>query len=208
MKHISIFFALIALLFAQELGAKDKQARSSERLRSMLANAPYSLVLFFEKDRQSMKDKVYKEKIVNMERMFRSLSKDSYYKDAQLQFIRADVSHGDMNSALKRYDVNQLPSFVTFLGRELKSILPGFAYRDAVEELIQKSLKSNMEETIKQADELRKKRLEEARIGAYNRSYWYPYGYWGGWGFGGPYWGGPYWRYGYGRPYGGFYFGW
>ena len=207
MKQIKVFFTMAVLLLANAVLAKDKRARSSEKLRSMLANAPYSLVLFFEKDRQSMKDKLRRQKISNMEKMFRSLSRDSYYKDAQLQFIRADVSRGDLKASIGRYNIKQLPSFVIFLGRELKSILSGFAFRDAVEDLIERNLKSKMSETIKQADELREKRLEESKIRAYNRSLWYPY--WGGYGWGvGPYWGGPYWRYGYGRPYGGLYFGW
>jgi cysteinyl-tRNA synthetase len=180
------------------LYAKDIRVRSIDKLSKKLAQAPYSLVLFYDKSRELMRNDEMKQKIGDMEAMFLSLSKDDYYKDANLQFIRAQVNKQDLQSAQQKYQLTELPAFAIFLGRQLKATLYGYVFRDAVEQFIEQNLKSKMEEIIKQADELRKKRLEEAKIRAYNRPYYY-----------GPYWYGgyyPYWWYGYGRPYSGIYF--
>jgi hypothetical protein len=191
---------LFLLILATSLCAKDIRVRSLDVLRKKLSQSPYTVVLFYDKSRENMRNKEIKQKIVDLESMFRSLSKDDYYKDANLQFIRAEVNREALQSVQRRYSLLQLPAFAIFLGRELKAKLYGYVFRDTVENFIERNLKSKMEETIKQADELRKKRLEEAKIRAYNRPYWY-----------GPYWYGgyyPYWWYGYRRPYYGMYFGW
>ncbi len=191
---------LFLLIPVTSLCAKDIRVRSSDALRKKLSQSPYTVVLFYDKSRENMQDKKIKQKVVDMESMFRSLSKDDYYKDANLQFIRAEVNRKGLQSVPRMYSLSQFPVFAIFLGRELKARLYGYVFRDTVENFIERNLKNKIEEVIKQANELRKKRLEEAKIRAYNRPYWY-----------GPYWYGgyyPYWRYGYGRPYYGMYFGW
>ncbi len=194
------YYILFFALCVSAVCAKDIRVRSSEALRKKLTQAPYSLVLFYDDSREMKKDKNARDAIDNMEAMFRSLSKDAPYKDAQLQFIRAQVNREGLHSVLRRYELKQLPAFVIFLGREKQAVAYGNLYRDDVEQFIEMNLKNKMKEVIKQADELRKKRLEEAKIRAYNRPYIYgPYGY-GPWLY-------PYGWYGYGRPYwyGGYY---
>jgi hypothetical protein len=199
MKYIHHFLLMIALSMGF-LCAKDIRVRSSEALRKKLTQAPYSIVLFYDDSRELKKDKNARDAIVNMEAMFKSLSKEDYYKDAQLQFIRAQVNREGLHPVLRRYELKKLPAFVIFLGREKQSVAYGNLYRDDVEKFIAMNLENKMKDVIKQADELRKKRLEEAKIRAYNRPYTYgPYGY-GPWLY-------PYGWYGYGRPYwyGGYY---
>ncbi len=189
-------FLLISFA-ATSLCAKDIRVRSSEALRKKLSQSPYTVVLFYDKSRENMRDQKIKQKIIDMESMFRSLSKDDFYKDSKLQFIRAEVNRKGLQSVQRRYSLSRIPAFAIFLGRELKARLYGYVFRDTVENFIERNIKSKMEETIKQADVLRKKRLEEARIRALNTPWWY-----------GPYWYGgyrPYWWYGYGRPYYGMY---
>lgn len=198
MKKVS--FYIITLLFVSIAQAKDIRVRSSEALRKKLTQAPYSIVLFYNDSREARKDTALRSSIVNMESMFRSLSKEGYYRDAQLQFIRAQVNREGLHSVMRRYELQKIPAFAIFLGRQKQAVAYGNLYRDDVEQFIELNLKNKMKEIIKQANELRKKRLEEAKIRAYNRPYIYgPYGYgpwlypYGWYGFGRPYWYGGYW---------------
>ncbi|HLE76562.1 MAG TPA: hypothetical protein VI521_02180 [Candidatus Babeliales bacterium] len=191
-QHVVIW----AFLSLGTLYAKDIRVRSADALRKKLAQAPYSLVLFYDNSRELKKrDAAARESIDDMEILFRSLSNDAHYKDAQLQFVRAETNRNELQSAIKSYDLSQLPAWVIFLDRQKQAVAYGNLFRDDVEQFIAMNLKNKMKETIKQADELRKKRLEEAKIQAYSRPYWY-----------GPYWAGgglyPYWWYGNGFPYG------
>ncbi len=184
---------LYILLCVAPLCAKDVRVRSSSALQKKLSSAPYSIVLFYDKSRDAMRDKTAKQKLIDIETMFRSLSNDDYYKDAQLQFIRADVARKGLVSSSRDYNLIRLPAFVIFLGRQLTDKLYGYAFRQTVEKFIAQNLKIKMDKAIKQADEQRKKNLEQAKINNLNRPYWYgPYGY------GGFY---PYWWYGPGWPY-------
>jgi len=186
--------AILFFLCASTLGAKDVRVKSMDALRKKLASSEYSIAVFYNTSRENMRNEVTKQKIKDLETMFKSMSKDSYYKDAKLQFIRADVDRRSLQIAPKRYNLTKLPAFVIFLGRQPLAALYGYIYRQQIDQFIAKNLKSRMDQAIKQANELRKKELEKAKIRAYNRPYWY-----------GPYWYGgfyPYWWYGPGwRPY-------
>ncbi len=185
--------------------AKDRRVRSVGSFDSMLARAPYSVVLFYDKSRENMRDPDMKGVIKGLETMMRSLSKDPNYKEADLQFLRVDVARRNMDELATRYRVTMYPTALLFFGREaVGSRLTGKVYREQLEALINQNFGTKMKEIMKEKAAQRKRELERARIRAYQWSAWGPYWY-GPYGYGGSY---PYWRYGYGRPWGGAYFGW
>ncbi len=188
---------LCCMTFFSAIYSREKNASSLDNLRSLLSQSPYSIVLFYNNSREAKKEEYDTQRMRDTMLMYRSVSNDDYYKDAKLQFIKADIAKKGLNQALYRYQLQTIPSFVVFLGRQLKGTLSGYAYREDLESFIDRNLKVKMEELVKQADELRKKRLDEARIRAYTQ----PYYWWGPWS---PYWFSPYW---YG-PYWGPYYGW
>jgi len=199
---------LIALISASTIipgmSARDRRVRSVDSFDSMLAKAPYSVVLFYDNSREVRKTPEMRGVIKGLKSMMRSLSKDPNYKEANLQFLQVDVARRNLNELAQRYHVQTYPTAILFLGREATgSRLTGKVYRDQLRALINRTFKSQMQSILKEKAQQRKRELERARIRAYNRAYWGPY--WG-WGYG---WGYPYWGYGYGGYWGrpGFYIG-
>ncbi len=202
-----LILLISAVMVIPSLGAKDRKVRSADSFDSMLARAPYSVVLFYDNSRENKRDPEMRGVIKGLESMFRSLSKDPEYKEADLQFLRVDVARRNLSELAQRYRVQTFPSAVLFLGREVTgSRLTGKVYRDQLQSLINRTFKAQMQSVLKEKEQQRKRQLERARIRAYSRAYWGgPYG----WGYGG--YGYPYWGYGgYGGYWGrsGIYFGW
>jgi hypothetical protein len=171
--------------------AKDVRVTSSERLYRLLAQSPYSLVVFYDRSKDAMKDPATKQNILDLETMMQSLSKSPFYKDTDLQFIRVDISRQDVVDAVKNFSIQIVPTFMVFLGREpLTERLTGFAYRPQVMNFIDQNLKNEITQYMKKKEEQRKRELQMAQIRAYNQLYlWGPYWYTGYY----PYWYGPYW---------------
>ena len=204
-KHFLIY--IFCLFCVASLSAKDRRARSADSFYTLLSKAPYSIAMFYDKSKDNMRNEEIREQIKAIETMFRSLSKDPNYKEANLQFVRVDVARRNLDSVAQQYAITKFPTFMTFLGREpiAGQRVQGYAYRTRIQSLIDRSLKREMQQTLKEKEAQRKRELERARIRAYQRASWWPY-------YSGPYWYGggyPYWRYGYGyrRPGFGFYFG-
>lgn len=180
------------------LWAKDKKARSYNSFYELLAKSPYTVVLFYNSKNDT------KENTKDLLLMFRSLSDDPEYKDADLLFMRADLSRDKLQSLSRTFDING-PAVQLFIGRQpiTGARIDGLIDRTGITHLINRFLSQKISEYLKEKDEARKRALEDAKIRAYNRAYyWEPY-----WYYGYPY--GPYgyWGYGYGPRYG-FYYGW
>lgn len=197
-RSIMLLIASSALIIPSVI-TKDKRVSSADAFESTLAKAPYSVVLFYDNSRENRKDPEMRGIIKGLESMMRSLSRDPEYREADLQFLRVDISRRHLDELAQRYGVKTFPTVMTFLGREATgSRLTSNVYRDPVRSLINQTLKTQMNQVLKEKAQQRKRELERARIRAYNYASWGPY-----WGWGYPYWGyGGYW----GRP--GFYFGW
>jgi hypothetical protein len=194
---------LISAITIPSASAKDRPVRSADSFDSMLARAPYSVVFFYDKSRETRKDPATRGAIKGLETMIRSLSKDPGYQEADLQFLRVDIARRNLSELAQRYRVQTFPTAILFLGREATgSRLVGKLYRDQLRALINRTFKTQMQSILKEKEEKRKRDLERARIRAYNAASWGPYWGWGS-GYGYPYWGG----YGgsWGRP--GIYFG-
>ena len=152
-----------------------------------------------------MKDKAIRQEIVDLEKMFRSLSNNPRYKGANLFFLRADVARDDIAKVAQDYNVKVFPTVQVFIGRQQiqGARIQGFVSRDQINRLIKTYLKSKIDTYLQEKDKALERELEQAKIRAYNRPYIYgPYGLY---------------PYGYGYPYGwynfygpryGFYYGW
>lgn len=192
----------ISVLMINAMCAKDKAVRSADSFDTVLARAPYSVVLFYDNSRENRRDPAMRGEIKGLETMFRELSRDPSYKEAELQFVRVDVARHGLAEVAQRYQLRTFPAAMLFLGGKATGAqLMGKIYRDELSTLIDRTFKSQMESVLKEKEQQRRRELERARIRAYNAAYWGPY--WG-WGYGYPYGG---WRYGgyWGRP--GFYIG-
>lgn len=193
MKKVGVFFLCIGV--TTFLYAKEKRARSAAEFNRLLSAAPYSLVVFYDRSKNAMRDDDAKNNTKDMEIMIRSLSKNPLYKGADLQFVRVDVSRRDLSNLLQTYAVTTLPTFMVFVGRQpYEDRVTGFAYRSQVNTLITSSLQEKMAIYMKEKERQRQRELERARIRAYNRAYlwgWGPYWYTGYY----PYWRGPYYRF-------------
>lgn len=193
MKKIKLALGvMLSVCFA--IAAKEKKATSSARLYRMLAQAPYSLVVFYDRSKEILKDKTTKQNILDLESMIHFLNKSPFYAGSDLQIIRVDVAQKGFDEAIKKFSIEVVPTFMIFLGQQSKSErLTGFAYRPAVMAFIDRNLKEEMNQYMKKKKEQQQRELEVARINAYNRAYlWGPY--WNAYWYGGyPYWYGPYW---------------
>jgi hypothetical protein len=193
MKKLASIGVMLSSCFA--FANKDKKASSSKKLYQLLAQAPYSLVVFYDRGKEALKDATIKQNILDLETMLIMLSKSPFYEGADLQIIRVDTSQKDMADAIEEFAIDVVPTFMIFLGRQPKNErLTGFAYRPAVMAFIDQNLKEEMNRYMQKKEEQWQRELEIARIGAYNRAYlWGPY--WNAYWYGGyfPYWYGPYW---------------
>ncbi len=197
-----IMLALLCLAVVPSIDARYKRARSADSFYRLLARAPYSVVLFYNISRENRRDKGMRRSMKDLEIMFRSLSKNPDYKEAELQFLRVDVARRDLMSVANRYSIQRYPTAMLFVGREsIGQRLSGKVYREQLQALINHNLRKRMQEVIKEKQKQRQRTLERARIRAYQWAAWGPYWsspYWyGPYGYGGYR---PYWRYGYGRP--------
>lgn len=185
---------LIALLtvFMLPVIAKDIRVRSKDDFFAKLSSAPYTLAIFYDRDREIMKDKEIVRSIKDLEIQTKSLSQNPFYKGADLQFMRVDLDRKELESVAQQFNITTLPTYLLFVGRELVGKpLVGFAYRSQVQKFIDQNLLDNMNSYMKEKQQQRARDLERAKIRAYNNAYLW-----------GPYWN-PYWSYGY-APYWGF----
>ncbi len=189
---VSLIFIFIAFSTAV---ARDIKVVSTDKLYRLLAAAPYSLVLFYNRDKSAIRDETIRQNISDTEIMLRSLSRSPLYDGADLQIILADVSRGNLAQALEEYKVTTIPTFMTFIGRApAGDQLSGFADREPLTEFIDKNLKEQINKHMQEKAAKRERDLETARIDAYNRNYWLGSPYWDSFWYGGyyPYWFGPY----------------
>ncbi len=192
MKKWSVIF--VSLLIGTA-GAKEIKVTSTDKLYRLLAAAPYSLVLFYNKDKSIMRHEDMRQKIRDTEIVLRSIHKSPFYQGADLQIIVADTSRGSLDQAMHDYKITTLPTFITSIGRAATGDqLVGFVDRAPLMAFVDKNLKDEMKKRMQEKAAQRKRDLEIAQIDAYKRNYWLGSPYWDSYWYGGyyPYWFGPY----------------
>ncbi len=193
---------VILFVFTVPVDARVRRIKSLNEMMTRLATAPYSVILFLDKNKESMRDQNLKQRINDTETMFRSISENPTYKDAGLQFMSVDIARDNLVSVARKYSIAGFPAVLAFSGMQSvgnNAIIQGAIYRDNVETYINTHLGLKIKEILKEKDEARQRELERAQIRAAYWPYMYaPYWYYGYnpyWGFGYPYgpWGGFYW---------------
>lgn len=194
MKKWSIALVLTVITYSYGT-AKNITVTTTDKLYRLLAAAPYALVMFYNRDKTMMQNKNNRQAIVDTEIMLKALRQSPFYQGADLHIILADVSRGDLTQALKDYNVTDLPTFITVVGKQqVGDQLMGFADRAPLMTFINENLKQQMQVRMKEKEAQRERDLEIARIDAYKRNYWLGSPYWDSYWYGGyyPYWFGPY----------------
>lgn len=190
---------LLAMFFCVSVGvqAKVRSVRSLDDFMKRVSRAEYSVALFVDKSKENMRNDEKKRLIKDLEIMFKSVSDDSQYKDADLQFLSVDVARKNAIQIAQNYAITAFPATIVLLGRQAVAgaLRQGNIYRDQLQQLIDTHLSTQMSEVMKRKAEAQKRALERAKVRALTYPNWGYGGYWGGypyWGWGGGYYGG-YW---------------
>jgi hypothetical protein len=186
--------ALLLLCIIGTLYSKVNESSSPRLFDRYLGRAPYAVVMFYEKDREALRDnKKLSHTVQVLSDMFDGVSDRSRYKDAGLVFLKVNVSREKLLEVAQSYDVTKFPTFMLFnFGKPVSdAMLSGNIASKALESFIESYLKDHLDTIIENKEIIHERRLQDVR---YNTPYWY-------WGYGSPYytnWNGRYAGWGYG----------
>jgi hypothetical protein len=213
-KTKSLVFLCIAMaiivaysFFLTPVSAKETGVSSERKLQDLVIKNQYAVLMLYQEDSQTRKDKMKREQIRQLREMFEAVSSDTVYKEADLAFLSANVAKKGVAFLPDRYKIQlqELPAFVIYKNSKPAKgangqplVLTGFVDRGKLQDFINQNLEAELQDVLEEKAEARKAELEEARI----RSYYAPRVYFG-LGFGGGY--PPYWGWGYRRRWGGWY---
>ena len=180
-------FALVVIVLAVGVRhvalCKEFRVRSVSKFDKLVSKYRYAVVMLYRSDKETKRDSELRQKIKDLQVMFKSLSKVSRYKETDLQFLNVNVAKKDLSEVMQRLGIQTVPTFVLFNGGvpirdQNKHIakLQGSVYRNQLQEFIEKHLSEQLEDVIEAKEKERKRKLEEARIRYYEQPY-YPYGY-------------------------------
>jgi thioredoxin-related protein len=199
-----LFASSVFLALGFMLHAKVKTFKSEERLHKYLRQSDVAVVMFYQKpDKPDDKSEraAYKEALQNIKDLqarFKVVSDEERYKEVDMMFLQGDVDREDVAAIAREYAVTTFPAFLLFKeGVVLRKnnnplILTGDINRLQLNEFIDTHLGDKIDDILDEQERILKRRLEKAKIRAYNTPYWgYGYPYWG-WGWGYPNYGGWY----------------
>ena len=189
--------------------AKEVSVSSEKKFYRRLDKHDLAVVMFYKEDREVRKDRVLKQRIKNLENMFKATSTIRRYEEANIVFIKVNTAKNAVSDLHRDFQVTKLPAFVVFkyntpVRDEQKNIvqLNGFVSREALKEFIDKNLEDAIDDIIEEKGEIRKRKLEEERLRYRYYGPYFNYGY-SPYYYHSPY----YYGYPYGRPGFGFSFG-
>jgi hypothetical protein len=90
------------------------EIRSRSKFERLLDKRSLVVALFYKNDRDTRKNKDLTRNIAELERMFKRISEDGRYKDAQVMFVRINVASKDAQVIADEYGVITLPTFMLF----------------------------------------------------------------------------------------------
>lgn len=179
-KHTTMLLGMFILVLLSRVtmtSARVHRVKSERNFDYILRNAHFSVILFYSGGRND-KD----EGMNHLKDVFEDLSNRGRYKDAEIVFMRVNIDSRNMITIAEHYDITEYPSFILFDEdepmideNELPIILTGFVTRVALKQFIEDNLETRIAETIKQKDELVKRRRDEAKVSWV--PYYYPYDY-------------------------------
>jgi len=179
------FMLALSLSALFSLNARVQTVRSTAQLLQRLSAAPYSVAVFYRKDKSVARNPHERQQITDMQIMMRSISDDPLYKNADLQVLLVDVARSSLLAALPLFHIRTLPTTIVFIGRQpVTERLAGFVDRAQLTQTINQSLDKLMKERMKQKEYQLKQDVEKAKIRSFDQaymwgSYWAPYWNWG-----------------------------
>lgn len=179
-KFILVVFCAGILVYGLSLvtaWAKEIPVKSDRRLQDLIIKNQYAVLMIYQEDQETKKDKNMREQLRQLREMFKAVSSDTFYKEADLAFLTANVASKELDYLPRRYQIKTLPAFVIFKNSKSAEVaagqplvLSGFVDRGQLQDFIDENLKAELEDVLKEKAEARKAELEEARI----RSYYAP----------------------------------
>ncbi len=129
-----------------------------------------------------------REQVREAQKIFRAVSKVDTYDYAGVLFASVNTAKEDILELTIRYGVTRpeadSPSLALFRGGKMVACLSGFQDREDIKNIIDQYFGGDITRITKEKDAQRQRRVEAARVRAYENAAAYPY--WGGW----PYYGG------------------
>ncbi len=183
--------------------SKEITIRSQDKLDRSLARYPIAVLFLYDRKGTCPEARRSVEKALTI---FKQTSRDSYFRDAGLQFLVVDTGANLLSDYVcDACQVLELPAVIAFEQGQLMvnsegmvDALYSLRNRAQLTQFIQDTLGAQLQEQIEQKDAERKRRLEESRIQFYESAYDPLEG-----DYAGDYsWAYPYWGYGYGEPFG------
>lgn len=192
MKGTSTIYCVMVFLglVSSSLMARDHWLRAPRNDRSfydLITKYQFAVVLFYQENKEINKDRHMRQINNFMDGTFARLSRNGYYRDGDLAFIKVNVMRDDLENVQHEYQITTLPSILIFRngvpfqdaqGKRL--MIAGQASADQIDSLIAAHLKKELDANVQ-------KRAEQRRIQR-ELDAWYGYGpnvYWN-WGWGWP----------------------
>lgn len=200
MRKLYKFVSLLALGNTPSIVTKTIEAKSITRLHELLAKYDNAVLLLYKDDKQLRKNPKLQYKIYDLPIMFRATSLNSRYKEANVNFIRMNMTR-IVCDLPPEWNVTCFPTFLLFEKGEIvkdfcsPALLQGFVSRKKLDEFINQHLAHAIQKSIKEKSQARQWRLDEAIVKSYERPACYYFTYPGAYY---PYWHGYY----YGRGFG------
>lgn len=209
-KQVFLILIVFTGLFAlQSLQSRTYMINSERQLDRMIRRHEMIVVMFLNESREIRKDAKKRKMLRELKDVFSRISKRSFYKDAEMQFITINMENKDGAAIAKNYNITQSPSFIIInRGQPLEGkqnkmalLVGGVPSEKQLYEFIDRYAEEQIEDIINQKAKRRARRESSSPYFSVGYGYGYPYSYYPG------YW--PYYGYyGYGYPYGGFGVGW
>jgi hypothetical protein len=203
--YISFFCAGLGLLI--DLSARQSAAYSKQRFSSLLRKNDLSVVLFYHQDFKSKKNKLEKKNTTELLKDFKAASRIREFSRASVRFISVNTAKSKIKDLADKYGIAKKkiivkdqsimiarPTIMLFKnGKNFNNIrITGDLSKARIKAFVDQYFSNDIRKVIKEKDEERKRKLEEARYRHYYTPYYYNYGW--SWPYHHGYW--PYYSYG------------
>jgi len=170
-----------------EVGSRRKFEKLTDQYR-------YVVAMFYYRDKEMRSKGTLSEEIEELKRMFRAVSREQRYENAQVAFLRINLAWKHAHEIAQAFQItaDKIPSFILIKNgdavRDTKGdpfMLTGYASRDALIGFIDTHWRDQLVDEAKRLAEVRERREQDSRV------YWY-YDPWPRSGWGWPWCGRPY----------------
>ena len=128
----------------KELREHKKEMRSDDEERAKIAKESYD----------SLKE--HKQKLIDLKKMFKDMSKSNRYNTGSLRFISVNVSKGNLRELMREFKIMVLPTFILFKNnaRVEDATLRNTYSRQKVHAFIEEHFGDDLDDRIKEKRDL------------------------------------------------------